>query len=217
MRKLMVVFALMVGAGTVDAGCTLNTLASVPSGYAASSASYEVTAGACLSCAPAPAALALPPVNLSAYCAPTAGVFASPSYYAAGFQTVGYRTNLSSYPIQRTFPVSYGSQTRFLGPPVYASSARVHFPTGRGSFPVPVPVPVPGVRGGGFGGGGGPISNIIRAIGDVANSPAGTFALGAFVGNGFRFGGPRTNTVVVPGGNISAQQAALFNASQRRR
>lgn len=40
-----------------------------------------------------------------------------------------------------------------------------------------------GFRGAG-GGGGDLISNTIRAIGDVANSPAGSFALGAFTGAG---------------------------------
>jgi hypothetical protein len=37
--------------------------------------------------------------------------------------------------------------------------------------------------GGGFGSGG-----VINAVNNLVNSPAGTFALGAFVGNGFRFG-----------------------------
>lgn len=41
-----------------------------------------------------------------------------------------------------------------------------------------------GFGNGGGGGGGGFIANTIRAIGDVANSPAGSFALGAFTGAG---------------------------------
>lgn len=41
---------------------------------------------------------------------------------------------------------------------------------------------------GGGGGGGGGFANAIDAVGRVVNSPAGQFALGAFVGNGFRFG-----------------------------
>ena len=39
------------------------------------------------------------------------------------------------------------------------------------------------VRGGG-GGGGGPVVRIIDAVGRVANSPAGTFVLGALAGGG---------------------------------
>ena len=50
-----------------------------------------------------------------------------------------------------------------------------------------------GFRQGGFGGGfapggGGGIAGIIRAVGDVANSPAGSFIIGAGVANGRIFG-----------------------------
>jgi hypothetical protein len=41
-------------------------------------------------------------------------------------------------------------------------------------------------RGGGFGGGGG-LGGLVDSVGRLVNSPAGQFALGAFVSRGFRF------------------------------
>lgn len=108
--RLMVVFALLIGvAGQVDAGCTLNTLPTQSyGGYAASSASYEVTAGACLSCVPAPAVEFAPRVEVPMYATSSAAVYAAPTYYSASFQAPVFRTHVASYPIQRSFQaVSY--------------------------------------------------------------------------------------------------------------